>query len=383
MEIPSLDSSWTLFLDRDGVINRKLEADYVKRVEEFEWLAGAADAITLLNQVFGRTFIVTNQAGIGKGLMTATNLEAVHGLLLRDLVMKGGYITAIYHCPHRPDAGCECRKPRTGMPLQAQREHPEVNFSKAVMVGDSVSDLEMGRALGVITVLIGPPYTDRAGLYDFQYYSLREFADAWVNHISPMQTSGTVFSPGYWDNRYIEKSSPWDLGKPSAPIMDFMSRYPRKDARILMPGGGGGHEAAALFQMGYQHVYLLDWSQQVVDTFLRNYPFFPASQVICSDFFKHEGLYDLILEQTFYCAIPPTLRDDYVRHSASLLKPGGTLAGVMFSFPLVETGPPWGGDEAEYRQRFSPFFEVVKIEHSTISEPSRQGREVLVEFRIH
>jgi D-glycero-D-manno-heptose 1,7-bisphosphate phosphatase len=241
MEIPSLDSSWTLFLDRDGVINRKREMDYVKIVEEFEWLAGAADAIALLNSGFGRTFIVTNQAGIGKGLMSEADVAQVHALLLSDLTRTGGNITAIYHCPHKSDAGCECRKPRTGMPLQAQREFPEVNFSKAVMVGDSASDLEMGRALGMINVLIGPPYSDRTGLYDFQYYSLREFADTWIKNISPANTADMVFSADYWNHRYIEKSSAWDLGKPSAPLMDFMSSWTNKESRILMPGGGGGH----------------------------------------------------------------------------------------------------------------------------------------------
>jgi SAM-dependent methyltransferase len=267
------------------------------------------------------------------------------------------------------------------MPLRAKAEYPQVNFQRSVMVGDSASDLEMGRALGMVTVLIGAPWPDKSHLFDFHYPSLRQWADEWIAGRPTGKAEDIVFTPDYWNNRYLEKASPWDLGKPSAPLMDFMSRWTDKSARILLPGGGGGHEAAALYQMGYTNIHLLDWSPEVCALFLRNYPFFPPTQVHCEDFFQHQHQYDLVLEQTFFCALPITLRDRYVQHMASILKPGGTLAGVMFNFPIVEAGPPWGGDADEYRRRFESYFDILEMKECKTSEPSRLGRELFVQFR--
>ena len=160
--MPVIDNSWALFLDRDGVINRRLPGEYVKKWEEFEWLPGGLEAIVGLAQKFGRVFVVTNQQGIGKGLMTEEMLARIHASMLEEVADAGGRIDAVYHCPdlstHKPN----CRKPAPAMALQAKREFPEVDFRRSVMVGDSVSDMQFGQALGMFTVLVSTK-TDEAG----------------------------------------------------------------------------------------------------------------------------------------------------------------------------------------------------------------------------
>ena len=160
--MPVIDNSWALFLDRDGVINRRLPGEYVKKWEEFEWLPGGLEAIVGLAQKFGRVFVVTNQQGIGKGLMTEEMLARIHASLLEEVAAAGGRIDAVYHCPDLSSHKPNCRKPAPAMALQAKREFPEVDFRRSVMVGDSVSDMQFGQALGMFTVLVSTK-TDEAG----------------------------------------------------------------------------------------------------------------------------------------------------------------------------------------------------------------------------
>lgn len=148
------DKSWTLFLDRDGVINHKLENDYVKCWEEFQFLPGALDALASLEKIFGHIVIVTNQQGIGKGLYTAEHLMEVHRKMMMEIGKAGGRIDRIYFCPGLAKDNPSCRKPNPGMALDAQRDFPAIDFSRSVMVGDSMSDMEMGKAVGMHTVFI-------------------------------------------------------------------------------------------------------------------------------------------------------------------------------------------------------------------------------------
>jgi histidinol-phosphate phosphatase family protein len=143
-----------LFLDRDGVINLRTPGDYVKTPAEFIFEHQAPEAISLLTPFFDRIVVLTNQSGIGKGLMTELQLTSVHTVLLAGIRLAGGEIDGIYFCPHRPDAGCACRKPGIGMALQAQADFPDIRFSEAWMVGDSVCDMELALALGARAVLI-------------------------------------------------------------------------------------------------------------------------------------------------------------------------------------------------------------------------------------
>lgn len=169
-----------LFLDRDGVINRRTPGDYVKNPSGFIPEPRAFEAIRLLNSHFRPIVVVTNQAGIGKGVMTETELAAVHAHLLELSAAAGAHIDALYHCPHRPDAGCPCRKPAPGMAFQARADFPEIEFSRAWMVGDSASDMEFGHSLGMKTVLITGKMEETALLktmqIDYRFASLRDFA---------------------------------------------------------------------------------------------------------------------------------------------------------------------------------------------------------------
>lgn len=149
-----LDRSWTLFLDRDGVINERIMDDYVKRTDEFVLLPGVARAVSKANKLFQHVFVVTNQQGIGKGLMTERNLSEIHGYCSELLETENGRIDRYYFAPNLASENSELRKPNSGMALLAKQEFPAVDFQKSIMVGDSDSDIEFGRKLGMKTVFI-------------------------------------------------------------------------------------------------------------------------------------------------------------------------------------------------------------------------------------
>ncbi len=150
-----INQNWTLFLDRDGVINKKIEGDYVRNWQQFRFLPKAIDALKILSEIFDRIIIVTNQRGIGRGLMTEQDLENIHKQMLRQLKKNGIEITKIYYCPHDHEKEtCNCRKPKTGMALKAKKDFPEIDFEKSIMVGDSQSDIEFAQNAGMKGVLI-------------------------------------------------------------------------------------------------------------------------------------------------------------------------------------------------------------------------------------
>lgn len=152
-----IDKSWTLFLDRDGVINERIVGDYVKNTEEFHFIPGALQAMAQFSQHFGRLVVVTNQQGIGKGLMTERNLNNVHRYMCSEIEKHGGRIDAVYFAPQLAKENSQLRKPNIGMALRAQQDFPEINFQKAVMIGDSDSDILFGQSLGMITVKLNAP----------------------------------------------------------------------------------------------------------------------------------------------------------------------------------------------------------------------------------
>lgn len=182
----------------------------------------------------------------------------------------------------------------------------------------------------------------------------------------------------YWTSRYTEGNFPWDLGHASPPLVEYMAGLEDKSLRILIPGGGYGHDLAWCHANGFVNAVTLDFSSQAIEGGRSRYPTLPPSAFLCQDFFAHQGQYDLILEQTFFCALPPTRRDEHLAKCANLLAPGGKLVGVLFDFPLTEKGPPFGGSEAEYRQRLAPHFTVDKLERCRNSVPDRQGKELFL-----
>ncbi len=152
--IPS-EERWTLFLDRDGVINRRKPDDYVKRWEEFEFLPGVPEAIASLGTRFARIIVVTNQQGIGKGLMTHADADLIHDRMRSAVARAGGEIHGVYVAPHLSHEDPGLRKPALGMAHAAARDFPDIAFARALMVGDSATDLAFGRAAGMRTILIG------------------------------------------------------------------------------------------------------------------------------------------------------------------------------------------------------------------------------------
>lgn len=174
----NIDSRWTLFLDRDGIINRLRVNDYVKNWDEFEFLPGVPESFPVLNRIFGRLIIVTNQQGIGKGIMEPGSVEEVHRRMLEAIRQKGGDIQGIYYCPALEKDRDPCRKPGTGMAHQARRDFPQIEFSRSVMAGDSAGDMEFGRRLGMVNVLItAEPHKKnlKEVPYDFQFCDLPAF----------------------------------------------------------------------------------------------------------------------------------------------------------------------------------------------------------------
>ncbi len=149
-----VDATWTIFLDRDGVINHRIMGDYVKRIEEFSFLDRVPESIKLLSDNFLHVFVVTNQQGVGKGLMTEGDLNKVHDFMLEGVRQIGGYISKVYFSPELKSDNNTLRKPLTGMGLKAKEEFPEIDFNKSIMVGDSDSDIQFGKNLGMKTVRI-------------------------------------------------------------------------------------------------------------------------------------------------------------------------------------------------------------------------------------
>ena len=149
-----IDRSWTLFLDRDGVINKRMKDDYIRRWEQFEFLPGVKDALKELTNFFGTIIVVSNQQGVGKGLMTESDVAMIHRLMADEIERSGGRIDRTYHSPHLEEENSLHRKPNIGMGLRARKEFPGINFKKSVMVGDSLSDMVFGRRLKMITVFL-------------------------------------------------------------------------------------------------------------------------------------------------------------------------------------------------------------------------------------
>ncbi|MDY5968604.1 MAG: HAD family hydrolase [Bacteroidales bacterium] len=150
--------SRALFLDRDGVINQRIPDGYVTRKEDFVVLPGVLEALALLTPQFDYTFIVTNQQGIGKGLMTEEDLNGIHAYFIQQATAEGGRIDKVYFCPHLKSEHSFMRKPSIGMALKAKKDHPGLNLKQSVMVGDTLSDMVFGRRAGMKTVLVGDEY---------------------------------------------------------------------------------------------------------------------------------------------------------------------------------------------------------------------------------
>lgn len=167
---------WSLFLDRDGVINRQVIGGYVLDISQFEFLPGVTEAIPVLNGFFREIFIVTNQQCIGKGLLDNDGLNVIHNYMVGKIVENGGYITDIFVSPHLDTEEHPSRKPSAGMAYQAADLYPGIKLSQSVMAGDSTSDMLFGRNAGMINILIGSGNSVDTKLYEHRFDTLFEFA---------------------------------------------------------------------------------------------------------------------------------------------------------------------------------------------------------------
>ena len=180
----------------------------------------------------------------------------------------------------------------------------------------------------------------------------------------------------YWATRYATSETGWDLGGPSTPLKEYLDQRTNKELRILIPGGGRAYEAEYAHRLGFRNVFVIDLTEAPFVDLLARCPDFPKEHLIIGDLFAHESRYDLILEQTFFCAIDPALRPKYVEHMHRLLEPGGHLVGVLFDSVPNPVGPPFGGSEEEYHALFKPYFPEVSFERCNNSIAPRAGREL-------
>lgn len=153
LDLRQINNSWTLFLDRDGVINHEKEMDYVYSYDEFIFYDRVHEAMEIFNAAFGRIIVVTNQRGVGKGLMTEETLGTIHDEMSNDITTSGGRIDAVYYCTATDNAHPE-RKPNHGMALRAMEDFPEIKMARSIMVGNTISDMEFGRNAGMFTILL-------------------------------------------------------------------------------------------------------------------------------------------------------------------------------------------------------------------------------------
>ena len=165
--------------------------------------------------------------------------------------------------------------------------------------------------------------------------------------------SEQVLDAKYWNDQYLANTTGWDLGMPSPPLVDFFNSIENKDLKILIPGCGNAYEAEFLMNAGFTNITLIDISADLVKKLQERFANNASVNVVLGDFFELEGTFDLIVEQTFFCALQPFMRDKYAQKMRTLLSDNGQLVGLMFNRVFEKQGPPFGGNTAEYRRVFT------------------------------
>lgn len=175
-----LNKDWTLFLDRDGVVNERIVDDYVMDPKDLILTPNLIQALAIFSQYFGKIIVVSNQQCVGKGLCTIETIENVHATLNDILLKEKILINDFLVCPHKATDNCHCRKPKSGLALKAQAKYPSIDFLKSVMVGDMLSDMKFGKNLGMTTIYVGdqkvPNFNEIEKYADHVFLNLYEFA---------------------------------------------------------------------------------------------------------------------------------------------------------------------------------------------------------------
>ncbi|PQJ75256.1 methyltransferase domain-containing protein [Polaribacter gangjinensis] len=188
-------------------------------------------------------------------------------------------------------------------------------------------------------------------------------------------------SADFWNTKYKNNQIGWDLGEISPPLKAYFEQLTHKNIKILIPGGGNSYEAEWLFKNGFQNVFVVDLSEIALKNIQQRIPDFPTSQLIHANFFDINNSFDLIVEQTFFCAIHPNLRANYAKKMNELLKPNGKLVGLLFDAKLNDNHPPFGGNKEEYKAYFEPYFSIEIMENAFNSINSRAGMELFCVFK--
>lgn len=184
----------------------------------------------------------------------------------------------------------------------------------------------------------------------------------------------------YWTNRYESKNTGWDLGEISPPLKEYFDQLKNKEIKILIPGGGNSYEAEYLHKLQFKNIYVVDFTKPPLANIKKRVPSFPDSHLLHKDFFDVHMKFDLIIEQTFFCALSPSLRTNYVYKVTQLLEDKGKLVGVFFSFDLSKKGPPFGGDKEEYKTLFKHDYKIAILEACYNSTISRKGKELFAKL---
>jgi SAM-dependent methyltransferase len=182
----------------------------------------------------------------------------------------------------------------------------------------------------------------------------------------------------FWNDQYIAQNTGWDLGQVSPPLKAYIDQITDKNIKILIPGCGNSYEAEYLLEQGFNNVNLIDIAPELVQRLKTKFESNSHINIILGDFFEHDGEYDLILEQTFFCALDPILRKNYIEKMANLLNNGGKIAGLLFSRIFEIAGPPFGGTIEEYQELFKEKFDFKIFDSCYNSFDKRSGNELFV-----
>ncbi len=184
----------------------------------------------------------------------------------------------------------------------------------------------------------------------------------------------------YWSHRYQNEKTAWDIGYASPPLTTYFDQLTNLDLKILIPGCGNAYEAEYLHNKGFKNVFILDITNEALNKFKERLPSFPSGNLICTDFFEYHNTFDLIIEQTFFCALHPTQRNNYINKTKDLLTKKGKLVGLLFDIEFNATGPPFGGNLKNYKSLFTDYFNILTLEKCYNSIDQRKGNELFFIF---
>lgn len=184
----------------------------------------------------------------------------------------------------------------------------------------------------------------------------------------------------YWEERYQNNETGWDVGSITTPLKEYIDQIDDKNIKILLPGAGNGYEFEYLYNQGFTNVYVVDIAHTPLENIKKRMPHIKEEFLLHADFFHINDTFDLIVEQTFFCAINPDLRKEYVEKAHQLLNAKGKIAGLLFDFPLTTEGPPFGGCKEEYVGLFSDKFTIKTLEKAHNSIKPRADKEFFIIF---